>query len=234
MIGRPSDRFSSSEADGGVPYDARLNPTDDRKAHGSAMVLERYKGERVVNVPNTVTVARVVAGVREAVRYYHEPKVARLWAAGAYFSFDLVDGYLARRLDQTTQAGGDLDKVGDKLTGGILLAAGLRHGSADAPVLAAVTAINASNVAATAVGLARGTVPEGVPDVNRTTQALMNYGVGFNMIGNHLRRDSADRNVRRIGSALHLVGSASALVGAAAFGTVATVQLWRTVLRRKT
>ena len=196
------------------------------------MVLERYRGERVVNVPNTVTVARVIGGVREAWRYYKKPEVMRLWAAGAYFSLDLVDGWLARRLHQTTQAGGDLDKVGDKITGGLLLAGGLRHGSADTAVLAAVAAINGSNVGATVVGLARGTVPEDVPDVNRTTQALMNYGVGFNMIGNHVRRESASRNGRRIGHLLRVAGGASSIVGAGAFGTVATARLWRTVLRR--
>src|SRR5690606_35362494 len=138
--------------------------------------------------------------------------VLRLWSTGAFFSLDLVDGWLARRLDQNTQAGGDLDKIGDKITGGLLLAAGYRHRSADRAVLASVAAVNVSNVAATMVGLARGTVPEGVPDINRKTQALMSYGVGFNMIGNHMRRESTTRNGRRIGQALHLFGRASALI----------------------
>jgi phosphatidylglycerophosphate synthase len=198
------------------------------------MVLERYKGERIVNVPNAVTVGRIIGGTREAWRYYKQPQVVRLWSTGTYFSLDVVDGWLARRLRQTTQTGGDLDKVGDKLTGGLLLAGGLRHGSADKAVVIAVAAINASNVAATAVGLARKTVPDGVPDINRTTQALMNYGVGFNMIGNHLRRESPSRNGRRVGHALRLAGGASALVGAAVLGTTATARLWRTVLRRPT
>src|SRR5690606_27690339 len=111
-----------------------------------------------------------------------------------------------------------------------LLAAGYRHRSADRAVLASVAAVNVSNVAATMVGLARGTVPEGVPDINRKTQALMSYGVGFNMIGNHMRRESTTRKGRRIGQALHLFGRASALTGAGVFGTVATARLWKTVL----
>jgi phosphatidylglycerophosphate synthase len=194
------------------------------------MVLERYKGERIVNVPNAVTVGRIIGGTREALRYYNKPQVIRLWSTGVYFSLDVVDGWLARRLQQTTQAGGDLDKVGDKLTGSLLLAGGLRHGSADKAVVVAVAAINASNVAATAVGLARNTVPDGVPDINRTTQALMNYGVGFNMIGNHLRRESASRNCRRFGHVLRLAGGTSSLIGASVLGTIATARLWRTVL----
>jgi phosphatidylglycerophosphate synthase len=194
------------------------------------MVLERYKGERIVNVPNAVTVGRIIGGTREALRYYNKPQVIRLWSTGVYFSLDVVDGWLARRLQQTTQAGGDLDKVGDKLTGSLLLAGGLRHGSADKAVVVAVAAINASNVAATAVGLARNTVPDGVPDINRTTQALMNYGVGFNMIGNHLRRESASRNGRRFGHVLRLAGGTSSLIGASVLGTIATARLWRTVL----
>src|SRR5215213_1936571 len=160
------------------------------------MVLERYRGERVVNVPNAVTVARIIGGTREAWRYNKRPQVRRLWTTGAFFSLDMVDGWLARRLHQTTQAGGDLDKVGDKITGGLLLAGGLRSGAADKAVVASVAAINASNVAATAAGLVRESVPDGVPDINRTTQALMNYGVGFNMIGNHMRRESASANGR--------------------------------------
>jgi hypothetical protein len=97
-------------------------------------------------------------------------------------------------------------------------------------VVVAVAAINASNVAATAVGLARRTVPEGVPDINRTTQAMMNYGVGFNMIGNHLQRESASRRGRRVGQVLRVAGGVSALVGATVLGTTATAKLWRTVL----
>jgi phosphatidylglycerophosphate synthase len=195
-------------------------------------VLERYRGERVVNVPNTVTVVRVLGGLREATRYYRTARLTHLWATGVFFSLDLVDGWLARRLDQTTQAGGDLDKIGDKLTGAMLLAGGLRSGSADTAVVVAVAAINGSNVAATGVGLARSTIPEGVPDINRKTQAMMNFGTGFNMVGNHLRRESANPTVRGIGRALRLGGGASALVGASVFGTVATARLWRTVLQR--
>jgi phosphatidylglycerophosphate synthase len=193
-------------------------------------VLERYRGEQIVNVPNLVTVARIVGGAREAWRYHRTGGLARLWSSGAYFSFDLVDGWLARRLNQTTQAGGDLDKVGDKLTGGLLLAAGLRHRTADRYVVASVAVVNGSNVAATAVALARGSTPSSVPDVNRTSQALMNYGLGFNMIGNHLRRDWSRREGRAAGHVLRLGGGAAALAGSLVFGSAATVQLWRTVL----
>jgi phosphatidylglycerophosphate synthase len=193
-------------------------------------VLERYRGERVVNIPNAVTVARIIGGTREAWRYRQTARLRHLWMTGGYFSLDVVDGWLARKLQQTTQAGGDLDKVGDKITGGLLLLGGLHHGTCDKAVLAVVTAINGSNVAATAVGLARGTVPDGVPDINRTTQAMMNYGVGFNMIGNHLRRDPHSRTNRRIGTVLRVVSATSAIVGGAGFGAVATARLWRTVL----
>jgi phosphatidylglycerophosphate synthase len=194
------------------------------------VLLDRYAGERVLNVPNAVTVARIIGGTREAWRYHRTAQVRRLWTTGLFFSLDVVDGKLARALDQTTQAGGDLDKIGDKVTGGLLLTGGLRHRSADLPVVLAVTAINASNVAATAVSFVRGTVPSEVPDVNRTTQALMNYGVGFNMIGNHIRREARTRNGRLAGHALRLAGATSALVGAIGFGTTATARLWRTVL----
>jgi phosphatidylglycerophosphate synthase len=194
------------------------------------MVLHRYRGQKVVNVPNLVTAARIIGGTREALRYHKTAELARLWASGGYWSFDMVDGWLARRMEQTTQAGGDLDKIGDKITGGLIIAGGLKHGTADKLVVAAVAAVNGSNVAATAVGLVRKSIPDGVPDLNRRSQALMSYGLGFNMIGNHMRVDSPTPTGRRIGHALRVVGGASGLVGAA-LGSVATVRLWRTVLR---
>src|SRR5688572_4588909 len=55
-----------------------------RRAHNSTMVLERYKGERVVNVPNAVTVGRVICGTRVAWRYYNKPQVRHLWSTGAF------------------------------------------------------------------------------------------------------------------------------------------------------
>jgi phosphatidylglycerophosphate synthase len=195
------------------------------------MVLDRYAGERVVNIPNAVTAARIVGGARAAWQYHRTAQLTRLWASGGYFSFDLVDGWLARRLDQTTQAGGDLDKVGDKITGGLLLAGARRHGSADRAVLALVAGVNGSNVAATLVGLARATTPTEVPDLNRKTQALMQYGLGFNMIGNHMRRESSTAKGRGVGHALRWAGGASAVIGAGVLGSVATARLWRTVLR---
>jgi phosphatidylglycerophosphate synthase len=196
-------------------------------------VLGRYEGERIVNVPNAVTIARVAGGVREALRYYREPRVARLWATGAFFSLDVVDGRLARRLNQTTQFGGDLDKVGDKVTTALLLAGGIRNRTADLPVLAAVTAINASNVAATGVAALRGSLPDDVPDLNRRTQALLNYGAGFNMIGNHLRREAKTPTGRALGQTLRIVAATAAVAGAA-LGAEATARLWRTVLREPT
>jgi phosphatidylglycerophosphate synthase len=197
------------------------------------MVLGRYRGERIVNVPNAVTTVRVAGAVREAIRYYRAPRVGRLWAVGAFFSLDVVDGRLARSLNQTTQFGGDLDKVGDKVTTALLLAGGVRHRTADLPVLAAVTAINASNIAATGVATLRNSLPDDVPDVNRTTQALLNYGAGFNMIGNHLRREAKTPTGRTLGQALRVVAAGAALAGAA-LGTEATARLWRTVLREPT
>jgi hypothetical protein len=116
------------------------------------------------------------------------------------------------------------------VTTALLLAGGIRNRTADLPVLAAVTAINASNVAATGVALVRGSLPDDVPDVNRTTQALLNYGAGFNMIGNHLRREAKTPTGRKIGHAMRVVSAGAAIAGAA-LGTEATVRLWRTVLR---
>lgn len=70
------------------------------------------------NVPNTLTVLRIVAIPVFVVIFYLPYSWSYFWAAVIFAIAgitDWFDGYLARRLDQSTRLGAFLDPVADKL-----------------------------------------------------------------------------------------------------------------------
>ncbi|MDA1074354.1 MAG: CDP-diacylglycerol--glycerol-3-phosphate 3-phosphatidyltransferase, partial [Proteobacteria bacterium] len=73
---------------------------------------------RILNLPNTLTLARILLVPVFAVFYLIPGDITYLIAA-ALFTLaaftDWLDGYLARRLKQTTPFGAFLDPVADKL-----------------------------------------------------------------------------------------------------------------------
>ncbi len=84
---------------------------------GSSGVLKRKRG-MVFNLPNALTWFRIVAIPLVVIVYYLPVHWARP-AAGVLFALagitDYFDGYLARRLNQTSRFGAFLDPVADKL-----------------------------------------------------------------------------------------------------------------------
>lgn len=77
-----------------------------------------------MNIPNMLTLLRMALIPFIALVYYL-PYDWSYWAAAAVFGIagltDWVDGYLARRLDQTTAFGAFLDPVADKLMVAVVL-----------------------------------------------------------------------------------------------------------------
>ncbi|HZJ95279.1 MAG TPA: CDP-diacylglycerol--glycerol-3-phosphate 3-phosphatidyltransferase [Thiopseudomonas sp.] len=71
-----------------------------------------------MNIPNILTVMRV-ALIPVFILIFYLPFSWSYWAASAVFAFasftDWLDGYLARRLNQSTPFGAFLDPVADKL-----------------------------------------------------------------------------------------------------------------------
>lgn len=71
-----------------------------------------------MNIPNSLTLLRIALIPCFVVTYWAPPSWTQL-AAAAIFGFaaltDWLDGYLARRLDQTSPLGAFLDPVADKL-----------------------------------------------------------------------------------------------------------------------
>lgn len=71
-----------------------------------------------MNVPNTLSILRLVMVPIFAVVFFQPGPSARYWAAGVYalaFLTDIADGYIARHFDQVTRLGRILDPLADKL-----------------------------------------------------------------------------------------------------------------------
>ncbi|MGH8354948.1 MAG: CDP-alcohol phosphatidyltransferase family protein, partial [Pseudomonas sp.] len=71
-----------------------------------------------MNIPNLLTVLRVLL-IPIFILLFYLPFAWSYWAASAVFGLaaitDWLDGYLARRLEQSTPFGAFLDPVADKL-----------------------------------------------------------------------------------------------------------------------
>ena len=71
-----------------------------------------------MNVPNTLTLGRIFMIPLMVISFYWLGESGRIWAAllfAAAAATDWLDGYLARKLNQTSALGAFLDPVADKL-----------------------------------------------------------------------------------------------------------------------
>ena len=78
----------------------------------------------MLNIPNVLTLFRLVLIPFILLAYYWPSESRLLWAAGLFMlaaATDWLDGFLARRLNQTTAFGAFLDPVADKVTVAVAL-----------------------------------------------------------------------------------------------------------------
>ena len=83
-----------------------------------------------MNLPNLLTLGRIVMIPLMVICFYWLGEAGRLWAAilfAAAAVTDWFDGYLARRLNQSTALGAFLDPVADKLIVSIALVLLVEH-----------------------------------------------------------------------------------------------------------
>ena len=73
--------------------------------------------ERLVNIPNAITLLRLLAAPVVVWLMWQAQWNAACWLFLAAALSDGIDGYLARRLQQTTALGAALDAVTDKILG---------------------------------------------------------------------------------------------------------------------
>jgi phosphatidylglycerophosphate synthase len=190
--------------------------------------------QRLVNVPNSVTGARLAGSIFESVQYARTGELRHFVKAAAWFVADVFDGPAARALNQETEFGAKFDPIVDKASVAGLAAAAIARHNVDLPVFAAVAAVNASNAAATLVEQSRHDEAGSVPDVGKKSQFKMNVGLSLNVIGNHLRgAPSASESQRVAGQIIRFVGGALAIGTAFSQGADASAFYWKRAIRNK-
>ncbi|MBA2471501.1 MAG: hypothetical protein DLM61_04285 [Pseudonocardiales bacterium] len=110
--------------------------------------MTRLRGRDVATVPNLVSAAGLLLTVHGARRLHTPAGIAEV-AVGRLL--DLVDGYLARALDQSSQFGAGLDAIFDKAG---VTAVGLqlwRRCAPSRPALLAIAGQNAVNLVSTVI-----------------------------------------------------------------------------------
>jgi len=85
-----------------------------------------YDAKRLImlNIPNLITLFRLVLIPFILVAYYWPSESRYLWASGLFMlaaATDWLDGFLARKLNQTTPFGAFLDPAADKVTVAVAL-----------------------------------------------------------------------------------------------------------------
>jgi len=78
----------------------------------------------MLNIPNLITLFRLVLIPFILIAYYWPSESRYLWASGLFMlaaATDWLDGFLARKLNQTTPFGAFLDPVADKITVAVAL-----------------------------------------------------------------------------------------------------------------
>ena len=134
---------------------------------------------------------------------------------------DLLDGKVARMLDQSSQFGAGVDAAFDKAG---VLAIGVnewRYRIAPRPALLAIAAQNTINLAATAISTRLSGDEELVPVKDgKSAMAYQNGALGAYAVAALLRR----RGVRAGALAFQLIGHVDTVVGTAYFGAKASRQ----------
>lgn len=84
-------------------------------SHNYARGVGLFTREQIITLPNAVTVLRLAALPWFVNLMSAERPVAAAFVLGTLGATDWVDGWLARRLDQTSELGAILDPVADRL-----------------------------------------------------------------------------------------------------------------------
>lgn len=115
--------------------------------------------ERVLTVPNVITTIRLLLLPVFLWLLFNDHRVSAAWLLGGLGATDFVDGYIARRFDQTSALGKILDPVADRLlffvgVGGILVAGAMPLWFA-VSLLSREILVTAGTLALAALGAAR-------------------------------------------------------------------------------
>lgn len=136
MRPRPQgEAASSGPGDRSDPYDLRVG-TRVGALGPVGWLADQWPRERVVSIPNALTVARTTVSMVLAVWAGYTASVPVLVAAYlVYWLGDSADGFAARHLDQETRIGAVFDIVCDRACTAVVAAAFLRVEPAATPAI---------------------------------------------------------------------------------------------------
>lgn len=135
--------------------------------------MEHIRQDKILNVPNCLTVVRIALLPVVVWRFVIGDKTGALIAYLAAMLTDAVDGFIARRFNQVTALGKLLDPLADKLSLLTLLTLFVCDGEIPLWVLALILVKEAALVIGGGVALRRGIVVYALPIGKVTTVAFV-------------------------------------------------------------
>lgn len=135
--------------------------------------MEHIKGEKILNIPNFLTVVRIALLPVVAWRFSVGDKAGALIAYLAAMLTDAVDGLIARKFNQVTSLGKLLDPLADKLSLLTLLGLFVSDGEIPLWVMAVILLKEAALIIGGGVALRRGIVVYALPIGKVTTVAFV-------------------------------------------------------------
>lgn len=135
--------------------------------------MERIRQDKILNVPNILTMVRILLLPVVVWRFLVGDSTGALLAYLAAMLTDAVDGFIARKFDQVTALGKLLDPIADKLSLLTLLSLFVMDGQIPLWVLGLILVKEAALIIGGAVALKRGIVVYALPIGKVTTVAFI-------------------------------------------------------------
>lgn len=182
------------------------------------------KPAELLTLPNAVSAAGFALVVHGAMNMDTTFGLAEV-AAGR--SLDVLDGYLARRLNQSSPLGAALDATLDKLAMGAIIVSAGYHDMAPVAALAGIAVQNAGNIVATAV--AKHNYPDRELHPSRAgkyAMALQNIALGAYGVSFLLEQGTTS-------DSFGMLGHVAAITGIG-LGVKATIDYFRRARRQPT
>ena len=131
--------------------------------------MDQIRNEKIINIPNLLTIIRIVLLPAVVWRFMEGDANGALAFYLIAMLTDAVDGYLARKLNQITSFGKLLDPIADKLSLLTLLGLFVADGQIPLWVLCLILLKEAALVAGSAVAFKRGIIVYALPIGKVTT-----------------------------------------------------------------
>ena len=135
--------------------------------------MERIRQDKILNVPNILTLVRILLLPVVVWRFLVGDSTGALLAYLAAMLTDAVDGFIARKFDQVTALGKLLDPIADKLSLLTLLSLFVMDGQIPLWVLGLILVKEAALIVGGGVALRRGIVVYALPIGKVTTVAFV-------------------------------------------------------------